>query len=98
MTRCGSVRREDAANADVPLITGSRRSGALCARTEMSNYMFWRGDARSAFTYESLEDLLNRNGFQQVLKCEFGKTYDKYPEIVDLDSREYESLICEAIR
>jgi predicted SAM-dependent methyltransferase len=61
-------------------------------------YMFWHGDARSAFTYESLEDTLTRNGFQNVLKCEIGQTYSKHPEIVELDSRADESCIVEATR
>ena len=61
-------------------------------------YMFWHGDARSAFSYESLEDTLWRNGFQNVRPCEFKRTHSSYPEIVDLDGRESESLIVEAIK
>jgi hypothetical protein len=33
-----------------------------------------------------------------VQRCEFKQTHSEYPEIVDLDSREEESLIVEAIR
>jgi predicted SAM-dependent methyltransferase len=61
-------------------------------------YMFWHGDARSAFTHESLADALNRNGFQNVWQCAFGQTDSKYTEIVDLDSREAESLIVECTK
>ena len=61
-------------------------------------YMFWHGDARSAFSYESLEDALWRNGFQNVRKCEFKQTHTQYPEIVELDNREEESLFVEAIK
>jgi predicted SAM-dependent methyltransferase len=61
-------------------------------------YLFWHGDARSAFTFESLTDTLNRKGFQNVQRCEFKRTFSKHPEIVDLDSREGESLFVEATR
>jgi predicted SAM-dependent methyltransferase len=61
-------------------------------------YMFWHGDARSAFTYESLEDTLWRSGFQNVRHCHFKQTHSPYAEIVDLDNREGESLFVEAIK
>jgi predicted SAM-dependent methyltransferase len=64
----------------------------------MLRYLFWHGDARSAFTFESLCDTLNRAGFQNIRWCKFGQTFSEYPEIVDLDSREEESLIIEATR
>jgi predicted SAM-dependent methyltransferase len=61
-------------------------------------YLLWHGDARSAFTFESLTDTLNRNGFQNVRRCEFKQTHSSYPEIVDLDGRESETLIIECTR
>src|SRR5215217_7176496 len=61
-------------------------------------YLMWHGDARSAFTFESLTDTLNRNGFQNVRRCEFKQTHSSYPEIVDLDGRKSESLIIECTR
>jgi predicted SAM-dependent methyltransferase len=61
-------------------------------------YLFWHGDARSAFTLESLTDALHRAGFQNVRRCIFKQTHSEYPEIVDLDNREGESLFVEAIR
>ena len=61
-------------------------------------YLLWHGDARSAFTFESLTDALNRAGLQNVRRCQFRQTDGEYPEIVDLDSREGESLFVEAIR
>jgi ubiquinone/menaquinone biosynthesis C-methylase UbiE len=61
-------------------------------------YLLWHGDARSAFTFESLTDALNRAGLQNVRRCQFGQTCSKHPEIVDLDSREEESLFVEAIK
>jgi predicted SAM-dependent methyltransferase len=61
-------------------------------------YMFWHGDARSAFTSTSMAETLNRNGFQNVRFCGFQQTFSAYPEIVDLDGRESESLIVECTR
>ena len=61
-------------------------------------YLLWHGDARSAFTFESLTDVLNRAGFQNVRRCQFRQTCTGHPEIVDLDTREGESLFVEAIR
>src|SRR4051794_35971511 len=64
----------------------------------MLRYLFWHGDARSAFTIESLTDALNMSGFQNVRRCKYKQTFSDHPEIVDLDSREDESLIIEATR
>jgi predicted SAM-dependent methyltransferase len=61
-------------------------------------YLLWHGDARSAFTFENLADTLNRYGFQNVRWCSFKQTHSDYPEIVDLDGREDESLIVECMR
>ena len=61
-------------------------------------YLLWHGDARSAFTFESLTDPLNRAGFQNVRRCQFKETFSPHPEIVDLDTREGESLFVEAIK
>lgn len=41
---------------------------------QVLRYVFWHGDARSAFTFKSLADTLNRNGFQNVRRCEFKQT------------------------
>ena len=65
---------------------------------KLLRFVFWHGDARSAFTMKSLTDTLNRNGFQNVRKCEFEQTYSEYPDITSLDSRADESLIVEGIK
>jgi ubiquinone/menaquinone biosynthesis C-methylase UbiE len=61
-------------------------------------YLLWHGDARSAFTFESLTDALNRAGLQNVQRCKFRQTHSEHPEIVDLDTREGESLFVEAVK
>lgn len=65
---------------------------------QVLRYIFWHGDARSAFTELSLTDTLNRNGFQNVRQCYYQQTHSEYPEIVELDSRADESLIVECTR
>jgi hypothetical protein len=65
---------------------------------KLLRYLFWHGDARSAFTIFSLSDTLNCNGLQNARRCQFGQTCSGYPEIVDLDTREGESLFVEAIK
>lgn len=62
----------------------STRSGRLL------RWIFWHGDTRCAFSYDSLEDLLNRNGFTKVKLEKFGEC--------ELDSRKNESLIVEGIK
>jgi predicted SAM-dependent methyltransferase len=68
------------------------------AAGRMLRYLMWHGDARSAFTFESLADTLNRSGFQNVRRCGFKQTSSEYPEITELDSRESESMIAECAR
>lgn len=58
---------------------------------KFARYLFWHGDTRCAFTENSLKDLLVRNGF--TIREEETKFGD-----CELDSREDESLIMEAIK
>lgn len=57
---------------------------------KLARYLFWHGETRSAFTDKSLGDLLTRNGFNDPLLGSYGEC--------DLDSRNEESLIMEAIK
>lgn len=57
---------------------------------KFARYLFWHGETRCAFTDLSLRDLLIRNGFKRIHNAEFGEC--------ELDSREEESLIMEAIK
>jgi ubiquinone/menaquinone biosynthesis C-methylase UbiE len=61
-------------------------------------YLLWHSDARSAFTFKSLADALNRAALQNVQRCKFQQTQSEYSEIIDLDTREGESLFVEAIK
>lgn len=61
-------------------------------------YLFWHGDARSAFTSESLAETLLKAGFSEAHDVRFGLTNSPHPEIASLDSREDESIVVEAIK
>lgn len=53
--------------------------------SKFSRYLFWHGDTRSAYNYESLRELLRKNGFFNIVESPFGEC--------ELDSRQEESLI-----
>lgn len=58
----------------------------------------WHGFQRSVFTTGWLIDLCYRAGFSYANGAPFGETSSRFPEIVELDSRESESLIVEAFK
>ena len=60
--------------------------------------MVWYGYSRSLFTHEFIEEQLQKAGFTRVDHCSFRRTACPYPEIVDLDNRERESLFVEAVK
>ena len=60
--------------------------------------LVWYGWSRSLFTHDFTEELLRGAGFAEVQACSFGETKSRFPEIVELDSRERESLFVEAIK
>jgi predicted SAM-dependent methyltransferase len=58
--------------------------------------MTWYGSSRSLFTADYTEELLRAAGFTAVHRCRFRQTRSPYPEIVELDDRERETLFTEA--
>lgn len=62
--------------------------------TQLTNY----GYARTLFTYEFLEELLQKAGFSRVNQVAYCQTTSPYPELVELDSRPDESLFVEAFK
>jgi hypothetical protein len=60
--------------------------------------MIWYGYSRSLFVHEFVMELLERAGFAQVRRCEYRQTASRWPEIVELDNRERESLFVEAVK
>ena len=58
--------------------------------------LIWYGYSRTLFTHEFIEEMLLKAGFSRVVRCAYRQTSGPYPEIVDLDNREPESLYVEA--
>jgi SAM-dependent methyltransferase len=60
--------------------------------------LLWYGYTRSLFTADFIEELLRKAGFDAVAHCRFRETKSRFPEIVELDDRERESLFVEAVK
>lgn len=58
--------------------------------------LLWYGQSRSMFTYEFTEELLQRNGFQNIQRCAYQKTVSPFDPIIELDNRPLESFFVEA--
>ncbi len=58
----------------------------------------WYGSVRTPFTFDFVRELLDRAGYRLVRRCRYRQTGSPYPEIVELDNRERESLFVEAIK
>lgn len=62
-------------------------------------YLTWFSGNVSVFTPIYLTELLQRAGWSEVTQVEFGMTsHPEHPGIVDLDSRERENVIVEAVK
>jgi predicted SAM-dependent methyltransferase len=60
--------------------------------------LLWYGYSKSLFTHDFAEELLRDAGYSAVFTCSFGETKSRFPEIVELDSRERESFFVEAVK
>lgn len=60
--------------------------------------MIWYGHSRSIFTTDFVEELLMKAGFSRVERCSYHHTASPFPEIIQLDNREEESLFVEAFK
>jgi predicted SAM-dependent methyltransferase len=61
-------------------------------------HMLWYGYSRTLFTADFAEELLRKAGFESVVECSFKTTASRFPEIVELDNREDESLFVEGTK
>lgn len=87
-----AYRREDADYFMVPDDAASTLGGKLITQ------MLWYGYSRTLFTYDSIRQQLLRAGFREVVRCGFGETRSRYPDVVALDNRPGESLFVEAVK
>ena len=60
--------------------------------------LIWYGYSRTPFTADFAEEMLLKAGFSRVEHCRYHQTTGPWPEIVDLDNREAESLFVEAYK
>jgi SAM-dependent methyltransferase len=60
--------------------------------------LIWYGRSRTLFTYGFTKELIEKAGYASVSRCAFKQTDSPYPEIVELDNRENESLFVEATK
>jgi SAM-dependent methyltransferase len=60
--------------------------------------MLWYGWSRSLFTRDFTEEILRAAGYSETSACAFRETKSRFPEIVELDSRERESFFVEAVK
>lgn len=58
----------------------------------------WHGTSRSMFTYDFTRELLERNGFRDVVRCQYQQSASRCEGILELDNRPLESLFVEATK
>ena len=66
--------------------------------SKLAVQLVWFGYSRSVFTSDFIEELLLKAGFSAVAHCAFKQTHCRWPEIVELDNRERESIFVEATK
>jgi predicted SAM-dependent methyltransferase len=60
--------------------------------------LIWYGYSKTLFTSEFIEEVLRKTGFDRIAHCEYQQTRSPFPEIIELDNRENESLYVEATK
>ncbi len=60
--------------------------------------LVWYGYARTLFVRDFVEEILRKAGFGDVHHVGYRETRSSYPEIVELDNRQAESLFVEAVK
>jgi predicted SAM-dependent methyltransferase len=60
--------------------------------------MLWYGYSKTVFTVDFTVESLERAGFSEIRRCEFGETSGPFPGIVELDNRQEESFFVESRR
>ena len=73
-------------------------SDAKSLGAKLITQLIWYGYSRTLFTSEFIEEQLLKAGFRSVAHCSYQKTASRFPEIVELDNREPESLYVEATK
>lgn len=87
-----AFRRGDAAYFAVPDAQWKSLGAKLVAQ------IVWHNDIRTPFTYDLAAEALRNAGYASAVRCAFRATRSRFPEIVELDNRENESLFVEATK
>lgn len=87
-----AFRRGDVAYFSVPDAQWKSLGAKVVAQ------IVWHNDIRTPFTYDLAAEALAKAGFASADRCAFRETRSRFPEIVELDNRERESLFVEATR
>jgi len=58
----------------------------------------WYGSTRTPFTWDFFHELATKAAFRHVTRCKFRHTTSRWPEIVELDNRERETLFVEVVK
>ena len=56
------------------------------------------GSTRTPFTWDFFHELATKAAFRHVTRCKFRHTASRWPEIVELDNRERETLFVEVAK
>jgi predicted SAM-dependent methyltransferase len=87
-----AYRRNDRGYFLVPDEDAETTSGKMIVQ------LLWYGRSCMLLNYEFCEELLRRAGFRRVVRCAYRQTQSPWPEIVELDNRERESVFVEATK
>jgi SAM-dependent methyltransferase len=60
--------------------------------------LIWYGYSRTLFVPDFVEELLRKADFAEVRHCAYRETTSTFPEIIELDNREQESLFIEGFK
>jgi len=77
-------------------LVGDEDAESLAAK--FITQMLWYGHSRLLFTHDFIAEALQKAGFVRAERCDFRQTKSPWPEIVELDNRENESLFVEAVK
>ncbi len=61
-------------------------------------HMLWYGYSRTLFTFDFIEELMSKAGFADVVRCAYGRTATRFPDIAQLDNREEETMFVEGTK
>jgi SAM-dependent methyltransferase len=71
---------------------------AKSAGAKLVTQIIWYGSVRTPCTWDFLREWLLAVRYRDVLRCAFGATHSRLPQLARLDNRERETLFVEAVK